>query len=175
MESWWSTVYSSLWTGEKNFSNESYFLHLFFLFQVGHHVQWTPLSIVTLPPPLYYKPPYLLSSSLSCTHTWGVVDQETRPSWYAYTDGLLASIQQTGKTWRFCLYLIEVFVNILMHWCYILYFIGYDYTHSTVSHSEHFKDPLTGTHTNTIEGRYWYLCVGIEFDTICYFCQVVLR
>ena len=55
------------------------------------------------------------------------------------------------------------------HALMLSYLIGYDYTHSTVNHSEHFKDPLTGTHTNTIEGRYWYLCVGIEFDPFCDF------
>ena len=27
------------------------------------------------------------------------------------------------------------------------------YSHSTVNHSRHFKDPVTGTHSNTIEGR----------------------
>jgi len=31
------------------------------------------------------------------------------------------------------------------------------YTHSTVNHSLHFKDPITGAHSNTIEGR-WF-CV----------------
>lgn len=31
------------------------------------------------------------------------------------------------------------------------------FAHSTVNHEKNFKDPVTGTHTNTIEGR-WF-CV----------------
>ena len=122
----------------------------------------------------------VLKHPINMTSNSGFVRPE---KFHPYTDGLLACIQQTGKNWRLCLYLIN-WKNLMVvfifnckhsHALMLLYLIGYDYTHSTVSHSEHFKDPLTGTHTNTIEGRYWYLCVGIEFDTICYFCQVVLR
>ena len=102
-------------------------------------------------------------------HTWGV-DQETRQARNPHSHGLLASVQQTGKTWRFaCIFNRGLCKH--SHALILLYLIGYDYNHSTVNHSEHFKDPLTGTHTNTIEGRYWYLCVGIEFDTICNFAR----
>ena len=34
---------------------------------------------------------------------------------------------------------------------WIFVFLGY--SHSTVNHSRHFKDPVTGIHSNTIEGR----------------------
>ena len=40
------------------------------------------------------------------------------------------------------------------------------FEHLTVNHSKHFKDPITGTHSNTIEGRYdtsirWYMYLHI--------------
>ena len=31
---------------------------------------------------------------------------------------------------------------------------GFDYTHDVVNHSKHYKDPVTGKHTNTIEGKW---------------------
>ena len=40
------------------------------------------------------------------------------------------------------------------HFCLTLY-SGMDYKHMTVNHANNFKDPITGVHTNGIEGRYW--------------------
>merc|ERR1719285_24073 len=33
--------------------------------------------------------------------------------------------------------------------------LGMDYKHLVVNHSKHFKDPITGVHSNEIEGR-WF-------------------
>ena len=34
------------------------------------------------------------------------------------------------------------------------FYLGMDYKHMTVNHANNFKDPITGVHTNGIEGRY---------------------
>ena len=93
--------------------------------------------------------------------------QEEGQARNAHPDRLLACVQQAWQVGRFliplttkytCLhhlifFMIVAFCDCISSWYLFKFVLGYNYTHATVNHSEHFKDPITGVHTNTIEGR----------------------
>ena len=55
-------------------------------------------------------------------------------------------------TWGGCIRLEGLFCH---HFC-LTFYSGMDYKHMAVNHANNFKGPITGVHTNEIEGRYCF-------------------
>ena len=53
--------------------------------------------------------------------------------------------------------IIQIFFTNYFNTFELLFDLCAGFAHSTVNHEKNFKDPVTGTHSNTIEGR-WF-CV----------------
>ena len=53
-----------------------------------------------------------------------------------------------------------------LFWFAVLNYLGFQ--HSTVNHARHFKDPITGVHSNTIEGRLFSLSM-LFYEIVCKF------
>ena len=93
-----------------------------------------------------------------------IIKKRVRPGTHILTDcwpaySKLDQLEGFNLIWHHKDFFLYPLSFILYFFYYILDISGYNYTHDTVNHSEHFKDPISGVHTNTVEGRYLNILV----------------